>query len=88
MDQNQRGAYSLVSGCKVMVHPSSVFRRPLQPKPLHSTGSFKAQLDVSLYMKLLVLFCNFIVLKLIYNFYSFNLQLIFLISNTHFLVMI
>lgn len=48
MDQNQRGAYSLVSGCKVMAHPSSVFRRPLQPKPLHSTGSFKAQLDVSL----------------------------------------
>lgn len=49
MDLNQRGAYSLVSGCKVMVQPSSVFRRPLQPKPVHSTGSFKAQLDVSLY---------------------------------------
>lgn len=46
MDQNQRNAYSLVNNSKVMVHPSSVFRRPLQPK--HSTGgSFKAQLDVS-----------------------------------------
>lgn len=53
VDQNQRGAYSLVSGCKVMVHPSSVFRRPLQPKPLHSTGSFKAQLD-----KLQPRYCN------------------------------
>lgn len=51
MDQNQRGAYSSVSGCKVMAHPTSVFRRPLQPKPLHSTGSFKAQLDVSLLIK-------------------------------------
>ncbi|XP_050434295.1 uncharacterized protein LOC126841726 [Adelges cooleyi] len=43
VDQMQRGAYSLVNGCKVMVHSSSVFRRPLQPKPLHSTGSFEAQ---------------------------------------------
>lgn len=50
VDQNQCGAYSLVSGCKVKVHPSSVFRRPLQPKPLHSTGSFKAQLDVYLFV--------------------------------------
>lgn len=53
VDQNQRNAYSLVGSCKVLVHPSSVFRRPLQPKPLHSTGSFKAQLD-----KLQPRYCN------------------------------
>jgi len=52
-DQNQRGAYSLASSCKVMAHPTSVFRRPLQPKPLHSTGLFKAQLN-----KLQPRYCN------------------------------
>ncbi|XP_050544806.1 protein cramped [Daktulosphaira vitifoliae] len=42
-DQMQRSPYSLVNSCKVMVHSPSLFRRPLQPKPLHSTSSFEAQ---------------------------------------------